>query len=91
MSKTTKDETVTEAADRRDRKTRQGYVVSEKMDKTVVSRSMTRQARLYGKVIVAPESKEHDEATRPVSRGVSSEARPLRARTLELVNPREGK
>ena len=38
MSETTKDENVTDTqgADRNDRKTRQGYVVSDKMDKTVV-------------------------------------------------------
>jgi len=52
VSKTTKDETVTEAADRNDRKTRQGYVVSDKMDKTVVVEVEDRvKHALYGKVL----------------------------------------
>jgi len=36
MSENTKDEAVKAASDRNYRKTRQGYVVSDKMDKTVV-------------------------------------------------------
>ena len=64
MSKTTKDETVTEAADRNDRKTRQGYVVSDKMDKTVVVEVEDRvKHALYGKVMRRTSRlKAHDEA-----------------------------
>ena len=64
MSKTTKDETVTEAAERNDRKTRQGYVVSDKMDKTVVVAVEDRvQHPLYGKTIRRTSKlKAHDEA-----------------------------
>ena len=63
MSKTTKDETVTEAAERNDRKTRQGYVVSDKMDKTVVVEVEDRvKHALYGKVLRRTSRlKAHDE------------------------------
>ena len=63
MSKTTKDETVTETADRNDRKTRQGYVVSDKMDKTVVVEVEDRvKHALYGKVLRrSSKVKAHDE------------------------------
>ena len=63
MSEKIKDETVTEAADRNDRKTRQGYVVSDKMDKTVVVEVEDRvKHALYGKVLrKTSRLKAHDE------------------------------
>ena len=83
MSKTTKDETVTEAADRNDRKTRQGYVVSDKMDKTVVVEVEDRvKHALYGKVIRrSSKVKAHDEANAAGvgDRVLIMETRPLSA------------
>ena len=65
MSETTKDENVTDTqgADRNDRKTRQGYVVSDKMDKTVVVAVEDRfKHPLYGKVVRRTSRlKAHDE------------------------------
>ena len=62
MSENVKDETVS-AAERNDRKTRQGYVVSDKMDKTVVVEVEDRVKHgLYGKVMRRTEKvKAHDE------------------------------
>jgi small subunit ribosomal protein S17 len=62
MSKSVKDEAVT-AADRNYRKTRQGYVVSDKMDKTVVVEVEDRvKHALYGKVMRRTSRlKAHDE------------------------------
>jgi len=62
MTKNTKDEAVT-AQDRNYRKTRQGYVVSDKMDKTVVVEVEDRVKHpLYGKVIRRTSKvKAHDE------------------------------
>ena len=62
MSENVKDETVS-AAERNDRKTRQGYVVSDKMDKTVVVEVEDRvKHALYGKVMRRSERvKVHDE------------------------------
>ena len=55
MTKNTKDKAVDEAVtaqDRNYRKTRQGYVVSDKMDKTVVVEVEDRvKHALYGKVL----------------------------------------
>ena len=93
MSKTTKDETVTEAADRRDRKTRQGYVVSEKMDKTVVVEVEDRvKHALYGKVLRRTRKlKVHDEqnACGTGDRVLLMETRPLSAtkrwRVVEIL------
>ena len=52
MSENTKDEAVKAASDRNYRKTRQGYVVSDKMDKTVVVEVEDRvKHALYGKVM----------------------------------------
>jgi small subunit ribosomal protein S17 len=54
VSENVKDETVAEQAsnDRKDRKTRQGYVVGDKMDKTVVVEVEDRvKHALYGKVM----------------------------------------
>src|SRR6478672_5359174 len=63
MTKNVKDEAVT-AADRNYRKTRQGYVVSDKMDKTVVVEVEDRvKHALYGKVLRrSSKVKAHDEA-----------------------------
>ena len=62
MTKNVKDEAVT-AADRNYRKTRQGYVVSDKMDKTVVVAVEDRvKHALYGKVLRRTSKlKAHDE------------------------------
>ena len=62
MSENVKDETVS-AAERNDRKTRQGYVVSDKMDKTVVVEVEDRvKHALYGKVMRrSSKVKAHDE------------------------------
>ena len=66
MTKNTKDKTVDEAVtaqDRNYRKTRQGYVVSDKMDKTVVVEVEDRvKHALYGKVLRrSSKVKAHDE------------------------------
>ena len=62
MTKNVKDEAVT-AQDRNYRKTRQGYVVSDKMDKTVVVEVEDRvKHALYGKVMRRTSRlKAHDE------------------------------
>ena len=64
MSTTKKDETVTDVVARNDRKTRQGYVVSDKMDKTVVVEVEDRvKHALYGKVMRrTTKLKAHDES-----------------------------
>jgi small subunit ribosomal protein S17 len=84
VSKTTKDETVTETADRNDRKTRQGYVVSDKMDKTVVVEVEDRvKHALYGKVIRRTSKvKVHDEAN---SAGVGDLVRIMETRPLSAT------
>ena len=95
MSETTKDENVTDTqgADRNDRKTRQGYVVSDKMDKTVVVEVEDRVKHpLYGKVMRRSHKvKAHDEAN---SAGIGDrvlimETRPLSAskrwRVVEIL------
>ena len=58
-----KDETVTATIERNYRKTRQGYVVSDKMDKTVVVEVQDRgKHALYGKVLRrSSKVKAHDE------------------------------
>ena len=67
MSENVKDETMqnqaAEPAARNDRKTRQGYVVSDKMDKTVVVEVEDRvKHALYGKVLRrSSKVKAHDE------------------------------
>jgi len=87
MSETTKDETVTEAADRNDRndrKTRQGYVVSDKMDKTVVVEVEDRVKHpLYGKVIRRTSKVQaHDEAN---TAGVGDLVRIMETRPLSAT------
>ena len=83
MSETTKDENVTEAAERNDRKTRQGYVVSDKMDKTVVVEVEDRvKHALYGKVMrKTSRLKAHDETNQCGigDRVLIMETRPLSA------------
>ena len=84
MSETTKDETVTEAADRNDRKTRQGYVVSDKMDKTVVVEVEDRvKHALYGKVMRRTNRlKAHDETN---DCGVGDRVRIMETRPLSAT------
>ena len=83
MSENTKDETVTGCSDRSYRKTRQGYVVSDKMDKTVVVEVEDRVKHpLYGKVIRRTSKvKAHDEqnAAGVGDRVLIMETRPLSA------------
>ncbi len=63
MSENVKEGTVSSTTERNDRKTRRGYVVSDKMDKTVVVEVEDRvKHALYGKVIRRTEKvKAHDE------------------------------
>ena len=85
MSEKIKDETVTEAAaDRNDRKTRQGYVVSDKMDKTIVVSLEDRVKHpLYGKVIRRTSKvKAHDEAN---TAGVGDRVRLMETRPLSAT------
>ncbi|CCH76260.1 ribosomal protein S17 (BS16) [Nostocoides japonicum T1-X7] len=97
MSENVKDETVTvaegTAQERKYRKSRQGYVVSDKMDKTVVVEVEDRVKHpLYGKVIRRTSKvKAHDEQN---SAGVGDrvlimETRPLSAtkrwRVVEIL------
>ncbi|MBM6545569.1 30S ribosomal protein S17 [Janibacter sp. YIM B02568] len=83
-----KDETVSAAAaerndERNDRKTRQGYVVSDKMDKTVVVEVEDRvKHALYGKVMrKSHKVKAHDEGNTAGigDRVLIMETRPLSA------------
>ena len=91
MSEQVNNETAT--AERGDRKTRQGYVVSDKMDKTVVVQVEDRvKHALYGKVLrKSKRVKAHDEQN---SCGVGDlvrivETRPLSAnknwRIVEII------
>ena len=91
MSEQVNNETAT--AERGDRKSRQGYVVSDKMDKTVVVQVEDRvKHALYGKVLrKSKRVKAHDEQN---SCGVGDlvrivEARPLSAnkncRIVEII------
>ena len=95
MSESSMENSVNEAEslDRNDRKTRQGYVVSDKMDKTVVVEVQDRvKHRLYGKVMRRTSKvKAHDEQN---SCGVGDrvlimETRPLSAtkrwRVVEIL------
>ena len=82
---TDKQETaVTEQAERNYRKTRQGYVVSDKMDKTVVVEVEDRvKHALYGKVIRrTTKYKAHDEAN---SCGVGDRVRVMETRPLSAT------
>jgi len=84
---------VTETLDRGDRKSRRGYVVSDKMNKTIVVLLEDRVKHpLYGKVVTQSKKvKAHDESN---SAGIGdlvviSETRPLSAtknwRLVEIV------
>ena len=92
MTKNVKDEAVT-AQDRNYRKTRQGYVVSDKMDKTVVVAVEDRVKHpLYGKVMRRTSKlKAHDEnnACGIGDRVLLMETRPLSAtkrwRVVEIL------
>ena len=70
------------AQERSHRKTRQGYVVSDKMDKTVVVEVEDRvKHALYGKVLRrSSKIKSTTRPTRPASVTVSSSWRPARSR-----------
>jgi small subunit ribosomal protein S17 len=75
--------TVATAEERKYRKTRQGYVVSDKMDKTVIVEVEDRvKHALYGKVIRrSSKVKAHDEANSAAvgDRVLIMETRPLSA------------
>ena len=85
--------TVATAEERHYRKTRQGYVVSDKMDKTVVVEVEDRvKHALYGKVIRrSSKVKAHDEANSAAigDRVLIMETRPLSAtkhwRVVEIL------
>jgi len=92
VSENVKEETVT-TSERNDRKTRRGYVVSDKMDKTVVVEVEDRvKHALYGKVMRrSSKVKAHDENN---SAGIGDrvlimETRPLSAtkrwRVVEIL------
>jgi small subunit ribosomal protein S17 len=79
-----KDTTVTEATDRTPRKTREGLVVSDKMDKTVVVNVEDRvKHALYGKVLRRNiKLKAHDEEN---SAGVGDRVRIMETRPLSAT------
>ena len=93
MAKETAADAAQESVDRNDRKTRSGYVVSDKMDKTVVVELEDRVKHpLYGKVMTQSERlKAHDENNEAGAgdRVRIMETRPLSAtkrwRLLEVV------
>jgi small subunit ribosomal protein S17 len=93
VTENVKDETVTEPQARNYRKTRQGYVVSDKMDKTVVIEVEDRvKHALYGKVLRrSSKVKAHDEenAAGIGDRVLIMETRPLSAtkrwRVVEIL------
>lgn len=86
--------TVANAEERHYRKTRQGYVVSDKMDKTVIVEVEDRvKHALYGKVIRrSSKVKAHDEANSAAvgDRVLIMETRPLSAtkhwRVVEILD-----
>jgi small subunit ribosomal protein S17 len=83
MTDKQQESTVATAEERHYRKTRQGYVVSDKMDKTVVVEVEDRvKHALYGKVIRrSSKIKAHDEANSAAvgDRVLIMETRPLSA------------
>ena len=83
MTKNVKDEAVT-AQDRNYRKTRQGYVVSDKMDKTVVVEVEDRvKHALYGKVLrKTSRLKAHDESNQC---GIGDRVRIMETRPLSAT------
>jgi small subunit ribosomal protein S17 len=85
MSETTNEAVVAEtAAERGARKVREGYVVSDKMDKTIVVNVEDRvKHRLYGKVLRhTTRFKAHDEAN---SAGVGDRVRIMETRPLSAT------
>ncbi|GAA0227195.1 30S ribosomal protein S17 [Cryptosporangium japonicum] len=78
------EETVAEVEGRNDRKVREGYVVSDKMDKTVVVEVEDRvKHRLYGKVIRRTHRlKAHDEQN---DCGVGDRVRLMETRPLSAT------
>lgn len=90
---TTENKVTEQTQERANRKTREGYVVSDKMDKTVVVEVEDRVKHpLYGKVIRRTSKlKAHDEANAcgPGDRVLLMETRPLSAtkrwRVVEIL------
>ena len=84
MSENTKDEAVKAASERNYRKTRQGYVVSDKMDKTVVVEVEDRvKHALYGKVMRRTSRlKAHDEGN---ACGISDRVQIMETRPLSAT------
>jgi len=84
MSEEQQENTVAVVEERHYRKTRQGYVVSDKMDKTVVVEVEDRvKHALYGKVIRrSTKIKAHDEAN---SAGVGDRVRIMETRPISAT------
>jgi small subunit ribosomal protein S17 len=84
MSEEQQENTVAVVQERNYRKTRQGYVVSDKMDKTVVVEVEDRvKHALYGKVIRrSTKIKAHDEAN---SAGVGDRVRIMETRPISAT------
>ena len=84
MSEEQQENPVAVAQERHYRKTRQGYVVSDKMDKTVVVEVEDRvKHALYGKVIRrSTKIKAHDEAN---SAGVGDRVRIMETRPISAT------
>jgi small subunit ribosomal protein S17 len=84
MSEEQQENTVSVVQERHYRKTRQGYVVSDKMDKTVVVEVEDRvKHALYGKVIRrSTKIKAHDEAN---SAGVGDRVRIMETRPISAT------
>ena len=78
------EENVTAASERKYRKTRQGYVVSDKMDKTVVVEVEDRVKHpLYGKVMTkSSRLKAHDETN---DAGIGDRVRVMETRPLSAT------
>ena len=78
------EQTPEKTSERNDRKSRQGYVVSDKMDKTIVVAVEDRvKHRLYGKVLrQTSRMKAHDEAN---SAGVGDRVRIMETRPLSAT------
>ncbi|SER13539.1 30S ribosomal protein S17 [Microlunatus flavus] len=84
MSETTNETVEASTTERSARKVREGYVVSDKMDKTVVVAVEDRvKHRLYGKVLrQSVRLKAHDEAN---SAGVGDRVRIMETRPLSAT------
>ena len=84
MAKETAADAAQESVDRNDRKTRSGYVVSDKMDKTVVVELEDRVKHpLYGKVMTkSSRLKAHDENNEA---GIGDRVRVMETRPLSAT------